>query len=125
MLQRPMIKLVIAMSMFAFAGCKKKSGADDSMAKMEAFAKQMCECKDKACADQVQADMTKWSTSSMSSAKPDPEMAKKSQQAMSRYTECMTKAAGMAGDMQGGDMKGGDMKGGDMRGGDMKGSDMK
>jgi hypothetical protein len=140
-----MNKWMIAFALLAFAGCKKKG--NDAMAKMESFQKQMCECKDKACADKVQDEMTKWAADAAKMAKPDesdPEMAKKSGEVMAKYTECMTKASGMGmggdmhggdmkggddmkggGDMKGGDMKGGDMKGGDTKGGDMKGGDMK
>jgi len=128
-----MTKWMIAFAFLAFAGCKKKG--NDAMAKMESFEKQMCECKDKACADKVQDEMTKWAADASKMAKSDesdPEMAKKSGEVMAKYTECMTKVSGMGmgGDMKGGDMKGdmqggGDMKGGDMKGGDMKGGDMK
>ena len=127
-----MNKWMIAFALLASAGCKKKG--NDAMAKMESFQSQMCACADKACADKVQDEMTKWAADAAKMAKPDesdPEMAKKSGEVMAKYTECMTKLSGMGmggdmhGDMKGGDMKGGDMKGGDMKGGDMKGGDMK
>src|SRR5258705_2869648 len=90
MSQSSMTKLLIAlmatMSMIAIAGCKKKSGADGSIAKLEGFEKQMCACKDKACADRVQDEMTKWGADNMKAAKPDdkpdPDLAKKSQDIM-------------------------------------------
>jgi hypothetical protein len=75
-------------------GCKKKGGSD-AIAKMEGFQKSMCECKDKACADKVSADMASWGTEMAKTAgkdqKPDPEMVKKSADIMTKYTECMTK----------------------------------
>jgi len=115
------IGMVAALSLVAVTGCKKKGGAaGEAMAKMEEFSKAMCDCKDKACADKVNADMTKWGTEMAKTAgaakddKPDPEMAKKSADIMTKYTECMTKLM-MAG-AGGGDMKGGDMKGGDTAG---------
>ena len=82
-----MFVFVAAISMFAFTGCKKKGGgASDAIAKMEGFSKAMCECKDKACADKVQEDMTKWGTEAAKTAKPDekpdPEMVKKSGEIM-------------------------------------------
>ena len=92
------ISFVAAMSLLAFAGCKKKGGAaGEAVAKMEGFQKQMCDCKDKACADKVNEDMTKWGTEMAKTAgaakdeKPDPELAKKSADIMTKYTECMTK----------------------------------
>jgi hypothetical protein len=121
-MKKVMISLTAVLALATVAGCKKKSGGD-TLAKMEGFSKSMCECKDKACADKVNADMTAWGTEMSKSAdkdaKPDPDMAKKSADIMTKYTECMTKAmmAG-AGDMKGGDMKGGDMKGSDAKAGD-------
>ncbi|MBA2542016.1 MAG: hypothetical protein H0V17_20415 [Deltaproteobacteria bacterium] len=94
-------------SLVTLAGCKKKAGGSDSLAKMEGFQKSMCECKDKACADKVNADMAAWGTemskTADKNAKPDPDMAKKSADVMTKYSECMTKLM-MAG---AGDMKGG------------------
>jgi hypothetical protein len=98
-----MIALVATVSLLSIAGCKKKGGASDAIAKMEGFQKAMCDCKDKACADKVQEDMTKWGTEAAKNAKadekPDPDMVKKSGEIMTKYTECMTKlmTAGMAG----------------------------
>ncbi len=109
------ISFVAAMSLLAFAGCKKKGGAaGEAVAKMEGFQKSMCDCKDKACADKVNEDMSKWGTEMAKTAgaakdeKPDPDLAKKSADIMTKYTECMTKLmmAGMgapAGDKPAGD----------------------
>src|SRR5689334_8945334 len=90
--------LVAALSLATF-GCKKKGGraAAEALAKMEGFSKSMCECKDKACADKVNEEMTKWGTEMAKNAgaakdeKPDPELAKKTADVMGKYTECMTK----------------------------------
>ena len=88
---RTMIVLAVCL---AFGACKKKSG-DDTVAKLEGFSKAMCECKDKACADKVTADMTAWGAEMSKNAgkeeKPDPDLAKKSADIMAKYTECMTK----------------------------------
>jgi hypothetical protein len=95
-----MISFVAVLSLTTL-GCKKKGG--DALAKMEGFQKAMCECKDKGCADKVNADMATWGTEMAKSAgkdeKPDPELAKKSGDIMTKYTECMTKLmmAGAAG----------------------------
>jgi hypothetical protein len=106
-MQKVMVSLVATLSLVTVAGCKKKSGGD-AVAKMEGFQKSMCECKDKACADKVNADMATWGAEMAKTAdkdaKPDPDMAKKSADVMTKYSECMTKLmmAGMGGDMKGG-----------------------
>src|SRR3954468_3555088 len=101
-----MISFLAATSLFTIAGCKKKGGSD-VIAKMEGFQKSMCECKDKACADKVTADMTTWGTEMAKTAgkdeKPDPDLAKKSADVMAKYTECMTKLMMGGGAMAGGD----------------------
>ena len=88
-------KIFVAVSLAGtFAGCKSSKG--DVVSKLDGFQKAMCECKDKACADKVSADMTSWGTEMAKSAgkdeKPDPALAKKSADLMAKYTECMTKA---------------------------------
>jgi len=92
------IGFVAALSLVGMAGCKKKGGAmADGLAKMEELSKSMCDCKDKDCADKVNGDMTTWATEMAKNAgaaaddKPDPEMAKKSADIMTKYTDCMTK----------------------------------
>src|SRR5258708_7625840 len=101
------ISLMAVLSL-AVAGCGKKGGgaAAEYLSKMEGFSKSMCDCKDKACADKVNDAMTKWGQEMAKNAKPadtsekpDPEMAKKSADVMTKYTECMTKMmmAGMGG----------------------------
>jgi hypothetical protein len=92
------IALLLGLSVVTI-GCKKKGGgaAADAIAKMEDLSKQMCECRDKTCADKVNGDMTKWGTEMARTAtankdeKPDAELTKKSPDIMSKYTECMTK----------------------------------
>jgi hypothetical protein len=91
-----MMMSVAALSLFGVTACKKKGGAaTEAIAKLEAFSKDMCECKDKACADKVNDAMSKWGTEMAKTAakddKPDPELAKKSADVMTKYTECMTK----------------------------------
>jgi hypothetical protein len=62
---------------------------------MEYFSNRMCACKDKACADGTNEAMTKWGTELAKQPppqeKPDPALARKSADIMTRYTECMTK----------------------------------
>jgi hypothetical protein len=90
------IAILAALSLLAITGCKKKGGAD-MIAKMTEFKDAMCKCTDKACADKVMADMTKW-TQDMAKeggdkepAKPSEEDMKKSQQVSEEYTKCMQK----------------------------------
>lgn len=81
---------------------EKKSGgsagsdAAQAVAKMDEFSKMMCGCKDKACADKVNEELTKWGTEMAKKASsnddaPSPELARKAADIMTRYTECMTK----------------------------------
>jgi hypothetical protein len=69
--------------------------AKEALVKVEGFKTQMCECKDKACADGVNTAMTKWATEMAKQAnnddKPDADIAKKMTDVMGAYTECMTK----------------------------------
>jgi hypothetical protein len=95
-MQRQLFVIIATVALAMLGACKKKGGMGDSIAKMEGFQKQMCDCKDKACADKVQDDMTKWGTEMAKNAKPgddkpDPDMVKKSGEIMTKYTECMTK----------------------------------
>ena len=88
---------VATAALFGFA-CKKSSG-NEALGKIEGFSKSMCECKDKACADKVNDEYTKWGTEMAKSAKPedaskvDAETTKKMTEAATKYTECYTKLA--------------------------------
>lgn len=76
--------------------CEEQT-AKCAVATMEHFSAQMCACADKACADKVNEEMTIWGTEMTKAAraardeKPDPELAKKSADIMTKYVECMTK----------------------------------
>jgi hypothetical protein len=96
------IAFLAAISIMSFAGCKKKGGGADMMGKMTEFKDAMCKCADKACADKVTADMTKWSADMAKEAGdkpvvPSEEDMKKMQPVSEEMTKCMTKAmmAGM------------------------------
>jgi hypothetical protein len=77
--------------------CGEADGTKCIVGQMEYFARQMCKCTDKSCADSVNETMTKWGTEMAKSyagkkdERPDPDMAKKSADIMQRYVECMTK----------------------------------
>jgi hypothetical protein len=95
------IAFLAAVSLMSFAGCKKKAGGD-MMGKMTEFKDAMCKCADKACAEKVTADMTKWSTDMAKEAGdkpvvPSEEDMKKMAPISEEMGKCMSKAmmAGM------------------------------
>jgi len=53
-----MQKLVLLTAIVFTSACGSK--ADDAIKAMDGFKTRMCECKDKACADDVQKDMKEW-----------------------------------------------------------------
>jgi hypothetical protein len=87
-----MIKTMVLVG--ALAACKSHPN-EDALARMEAFSHAMCACKDKACADKLTADLTRWgeemSRSPDANRKPDPEVAQRAADVMTKYSECMTK----------------------------------
>jgi glycerol dehydrogenase-like iron-containing ADH family enzyme len=91
------IAVLAALSIMSFAGCKKKGGAGDAIAKMTEFKDQMCKCADKACAEKVTEGMTKWGQEMAKEAadkdsKLSEEDTKKMAAATEEMTKCMTKA---------------------------------
>ena len=76
---------------------KSSEMAKCAVATMEHYTNKMCSCTDKTCANGVNEGLTKWGTNMAKTAgahkdeKPDPDLAKKSADIMTRYTECMTK----------------------------------
>jgi hypothetical protein len=80
-----------------------RGGLGNPMEVLSEFADRMCECKDKACADKVNEDYTKWGTEMARKAKPDdyrkhsPDDIRKMTEAATKYTECYTKLAMAAG----------------------------
>jgi len=59
------------------------------------FSKQMCGCKDKACADKITTDMTHWgvemSKKNPADVKPSEAEQKQVVETVTRYTDCMTR----------------------------------
>lgn len=51
---------LLAASLALASACKKGGGTSDAVAKMTAFKDRMCACKDKACTDEVTAEMARW-----------------------------------------------------------------
>lgn len=65
----------------------------EALSKVEAFQREMCACKDKACADRVNQAFKTWGTEASKSApeaKPDPAVAKQTTELVIKYTECLT-----------------------------------
>jgi hypothetical protein len=94
--------MFLAMSLVSTVACKKSGGAGEAVAKMTELKDKMCACKDKACTDQVTAEMTKWGSerkgAEASNVSEDDQ--KKLVAATEELTRCMTKnmtdAAGSA-----------------------------
>lgn len=74
--------------------CKK----DDPLGKLDEFSVAMCQCKDKACADKVNASMQKfadeYSKGPNKDRKPTEAEMKRATDVMMRYSNCMSKAMG-------------------------------
>ncbi len=95
-----MIACLAALSLVSVAGCKKKGGMGDMLAKQAQFADDMCKCKehDVDCAKKVTDEMTKWGTEMAKNAKPgdaekvSEEDTKKMMDISKKMTDCSTKA---------------------------------
>jgi len=92
---------VTAVSLLTFTGCKKKGGADEAAGKMEAFAKEMCDCKDKSCGDKVNEKMAKWTdemqkTAGKEADKSDPAAEKRITDASTKMNDCYQKFSAAA-----------------------------
>jgi hypothetical protein len=91
------IAILAALSLVSFAGCKKKGGGGEAIAKMADFKDQMCKCPDKACADKVTEAMTKWNQDmakeggDKDASKLSEEDAKKVAAISEELTKCMSK----------------------------------
>ncbi|HEU4733699.1 MAG TPA: hypothetical protein VFT22_37655, partial [Kofleriaceae bacterium] len=90
MMRAPLILLVCLGA--ATTACKKE-GAGDAIAKMSELKDKMCACKDKACADQVAQEMTRWGTEHKAgeASKLSEEDQKKLVALTEDMTKCMTK----------------------------------
>jgi hypothetical protein len=94
------IAFVCVTALLTFAGCKKGNSSGDALAKFSSMADKMCGCKDKACADGVQAEYTKWgeeqakNASGDKAAKMSDEDTKKFADVTKKYGDCMMKASG-------------------------------
>jgi hypothetical protein len=79
-----------------------KTRASEAIDMVMQFSDRMCNCKDKACADKVNDDYTKWGSEMAKNARPedardiDPDDIKRMTEAATKYSECYTKLA-MAG----------------------------
>lgn len=79
--------------------CDAIDNSECAMQIVEYFAKEMCNCKDKACADTVNEGYSNWGMEmakrvrGTSSSKPDAELTKKMVDAAMLYNECFAKLA--------------------------------
>jgi hypothetical protein len=90
------IAMLAALALLSLGGCKKKGGgSDDTTAKLGEFKDRMCKCADKACADKVTDDMTKWGQEAAktmeSDVKPNEDDAKKRQAINEDLIKCQQK----------------------------------
>jgi hypothetical protein len=75
------------------------SHAESAIAMVVEFSGRMCACKDKACADKVNEDYTKWGMEMAKNARPEDaknvsaDDTKRMVEAATRYSECYTKLA--------------------------------
>ncbi len=108
------IAFVAALSLMAFAGCKKKGG------EMKAMRDDMCACKDAKCVDEVTKKYAK-----AGEGKEGKEPTEEDMKMAKEMTECAQKAmTGGGGDMKADDKGGGDKKPDDKAaGGDKKPDD--
>jgi hypothetical protein len=96
-------RALVCAALAAATACKRRSGdgPDEGINAMVRFADLMCGCRDKACADKVQDEMTRWASQQAKQASPSDKISesevKTLQEVMTRYSECMTKV--MAGDV--------------------------
>jgi hypothetical protein len=62
--------------------------------KLDEYADRMCVCTDKACADKVNDDLTKWATEMAkdNEDRPDIDTTKRAEVTVKRYADCMMKA---------------------------------
>jgi hypothetical protein len=85
------LSLAAALSLTTI-GCKNKN---DALAKLQGFQKAMCDCKDRSCAEKVNIDLATWRLDLAKAAakdeKPDPAMASKSGEVMTKYADCAAK----------------------------------
>ncbi len=90
------IAFLAAMSLMSFGGCKKKGGAD-AIAKLGEFKDAMCKCTDKACAEKVSGELTKWSQEHKEKPKMSEAEDKAATETALKMADCQQKAMGTGG----------------------------
>jgi hypothetical protein len=104
-MKKIMFAFLAALAVMSFAGCKKKGGTADIIAKMEGFKNDMCKCPagDKACAEKVGKDMQSYMESMKGKIPDDKSVSeadkKKSEAIGMEMMKCQQTAMGMGGDM--------------------------
>ncbi len=90
--------VVCALSLGAFAVAGSACGGDP-LKKLEEFTEQICECKDQACVDKVNKDMTEWMKANADKAKePSDSDKKKAGEIMERMMKCAKDAVAKGAD---------------------------
>jgi hypothetical protein len=85
--------MLVASVVFGLGACGKSAG-DEALSKLEGFKNQICACKDKACAEKVSEEMTKWGEEFQKNNKdkePSKEQMEKAAKITEELGECMTK----------------------------------
>jgi hypothetical protein len=91
------LTLLLAISAGFAPACSKSSGASAAIAKTNELKDKMCACKDKACVDQVSAELTKWmSENKAPTDKLSDDDQKKLTAASDELTRCMSRIASEA-----------------------------
>jgi hypothetical protein len=87
--------LFVAVSLACTAACSKGSGAAAAIAKTNELRDKMCACKDKACIDQVSAELAKWGSEHKAAAgdKVSDDDQKKLTATNDELTKCMSRIA--------------------------------
>ncbi|HEU0030491.1 MAG TPA: hypothetical protein VFQ53_07660 [Kofleriaceae bacterium] len=92
--------MIIASVVLGLGACGKKGGADDALAKMEDFKKQVCACADMACAEKVSKEMDKYMEEfekNNKDVKPTKEQDEKADKIGDEMSACMKKLSEKAG----------------------------
>jgi hypothetical protein len=110
-MQKISIAFLAAMSLASF-GCPKKSSSGDAVVKQTEFRDRMCACKDRACAEKVTEDLTRWGQEQAKASgdkiiKMSDDDIKKSTAVSGEMSACMTKILAEVGGATGGGAAGG------------------
>jgi hypothetical protein len=105
-MQKISIAFLAAVSLASF-GCPKKSSSGDAIVRQTEFRDRMCACKDRACAEKVTEDLTRWGQEQAKASgdkiiKMSDDDMKKSAAVSGEMSACMTKILAEGGGATGG-----------------------